>query len=157
MLLSWLVLLSSIMNGGSPPAAAVPATVAYSDPVPRQWQLDGIKLGEEMTGVTGKWGRPSKIAPDEWRNECEIWSYKDGKNVGICDGSVSYVQVMANAKKAELNGKVIPMFITDLRQALGKPKFEADDGWGIVKGQEALKVFIDERGKLVSLDLFTDM
>jgi hypothetical protein len=157
MLLSWLVLLSSIMNGGSPPAAAVPATVAYSDPVPRQWQLDGIKLGEEMTGVTDNWGRPSKIAPDEWRNECEIWSYKDGKNVGICDGSVSYVQVMANAKKAELNGKVIPMFITDLRQALGKPKFEADDGWGIVKGQEALKVFIDERGKLVSLDLFTDM
>jgi hypothetical protein len=157
MLLSWLVLLSSIVNGGSPPAAAVPATVAYSDPVPQQWQLDGIELGEETARVTGKWGHPSKIAPDGWRNECEIWSYKDGKNVGICDGSVSYVQVMANAKKADLNGKVIPMFIADLRQALGKPEFEADDGWGIVKGQEALKVFIDERGKLVSLDLFTDL
>jgi hypothetical protein len=157
MLLSWLVLLSSILNGGSPPAAAVPATVAYSDPMPQQWQLNGIKLGEETTQVMGKWGRPSKVASDEWRNECEIWSYKDGKNVGICDGSVSYVQVLANAKKTDLNGKVIPMVITDLRQALGKPEFVADDGWGIIKGQEALKVFIDERGKLVSLDLFTDM
>jgi hypothetical protein len=151
------VLLSSIINGGSPPAAAVPATVTYSNPVPQQWQLDGIELGEAANRVTDKWGHPAKVFSDEWQNECETWSYKDGKNVGICDGSVSYVQVTANAKKANLNGRDIPMMKSDLRQALGNPEFEADDGWGIVRGQEALKVFVDERNNLVSLDLFTDM
>jgi hypothetical protein len=42
----------------------------------------------------------------------------------------------------------------ELRKALGKPDFVADDGWLVLRGEEALKVFVNEQGKLVSLDLF---
>jgi hypothetical protein len=163
MLIPWLVLLSSIVNGGAPPAAAAAApapaataTAVEPDPIYKQWQLNGIGLGDQAIEVKGTWGSPSKIDSDEWRNECEIWSYGDGKNVGMCDGAVSFVQITAAAKKANLNGHDIAMVNRSLRQALGKAEFAADDGWGVVKGAEALKVFVDDRGKLVSLDLFSD-
>ncbi|MCD9025973.1 hypothetical protein [Cohnella silvisoli] len=157
MLLSWLLLLSSIINGGSPPAAAVPAVVVYSEPVPDQWQLDGIELGDKTGEVTGIWGTPGKIVPDEWQSGCETWHYKEGRNVGFCGGAVSYVEVSAAAKKTNVDGKDIPMVKEELQLMLGKPDFEADDGWGVLRGEEALKVFVDDQGKLVSLDLFTDL
>jgi hypothetical protein len=156
MLISWLILFSSITNGGAAPAAAAPVTAVYPQPAQQQLTLDGIELGDKVVEVKEAWGNPSKVDIDEWRSDCEIWSYKGGKNVGMCDGTVSYVQVTANAKKANLNGQDIAMLNKELRQALGKPEFKAEDGWGIVRGSEAIKVFVDERGKLVSLDLFSE-
>ncbi|RED56769.1 hypothetical protein [Cohnella lupini] len=156
MLISWLILLSSIVNGGTAPAAAVPAAVIQPTSPPKQWQLDGIQLGATAREVKEAWGRPTEITPGDWLNECDTWIYDKEKNVGMCDGIVSFVQVTVNAKKANLDGQVIPMGNKDLRQALGRPEFEADDGWGIVHGAEALKVFVNENGDPVSLDLFSD-
>ncbi|QJD84364.1 hypothetical protein [Cohnella herbarum] len=156
MLISWLILFSSITNGGAAPAAAAPVTAVYPQPASQQLILDGIELGAKGAEVKEAWGNPSKIVSDEWSSDCEIWSYKGGKNVGMCDDNVSYVQVMADAKKANLNGTDIAMVNKDLRQALGKPEFKAEDGWGIVRGSDAIKVFVDEKGKLVSVDLFPE-
>ncbi|WP_239618500.1 hypothetical protein [Cohnella mopanensis] len=154
MLISWLILFSSIVNGGAAPAAAVPATAVYPDPVPKQWQIDGIELGDPSSEVRGAWGNPGKIESDEWQSGCEVWSYTGGKNVGMCEGEVSFIQVTANAKSANLNGRMVKIADKDLRQALGKPEFQADDGWGVVNGSDSLKVFVDDRGNPVSLDLF---
>jgi len=155
MLISWLVLFTSIVNGGAAPAAAVPATAAFPQPsVPKQWQIDGIRLGDLANEVRGEWGNPGKIESDEWRKECEVWSYADGKNVGLCEGEVSFVQVTATARSANVNGREIKLNDKDLKRALGKPQFRAEDGWGVVNGSDSLKVFVDDRGRLVSLDLF---
>jgi hypothetical protein len=151
--ISWLVLLSLIINGGAQPAAAAPTAVVYNH-TPEQWRLDGIELGENSYRVIGAWGIPSNVVTDDWQSECETWNYSDVKRVGICNGAVSFVQVMAKAKKAVVDNQVIKMDKVELRKALGKPDFVADDGWLVLRGEEALKVFVNEQGKLVSLDLF---
>jgi len=157
MLISCLILLSAVVNGGAATlsAAPVPAILYPGFSVP-QWQLNGIELGDTAGEVRRIWGKPAVIAPDEWQNECQTWSYGEGRNVGMCGGEVAYVQVMAEARKATLDGRELGMTDKELREALGRPDFEAEDGWGIVKGAEAIKVFVDERGNLVSMDLFTD-
>jgi hypothetical protein len=154
MWISWLVFLSSLLNGGTPPASAAPASALY-DPFPGQWMLNGIELGDETYQVIGAWGRPNEVVADEWQKECETWNYNGGKKVGLCNGEVSFVQVMAKAKNAVVDGEVIAMENANLRHALGKPEFLADDGWGVLRGEEALKVFVDEQDQLVSLDLFS--
>jgi hypothetical protein len=152
-MISWLVLLSLIINGGAQPAAAAPTAVVYNQ-MPEQWRLDGIELGENTYRVIRAWGIPSKVVKDDLQSECETWNYSDVKKVGVCNGTVSFVQVMAKAKKAVVDNQVIKMGKAELRQALGKPDFIADDGWLVLRGEEALKVFVDKQGKLVSLDLF---
>lgn len=72
----------------------------------------------------------------------------------MCDGEVSFVQVTATARSANVNGREIKLNDKDLKRALGKPQFRAEDGWGVANGSDSLKVFVDDRGRLVSLDLF---
>ncbi len=153
MWVSWMLLIASLLNGGAAPSSAVPAAVAPLPAVPR-WELDGVALGDAEREVASEWGKPVAVEEDEWHRGCAIWSYSDGRNVGLCEGAVSFVQVTAGAGQANLNGREFPLEEAALRQVLGKPEFEAEDGWGVVNGPEAIKVFVDDRGKLVSLDLF---
>jgi hypothetical protein len=152
----WLVLLASMIgSGGVPPTGAAPvAVVDYHSA--EDWTLDGIGLGEGSSQVMAAWGRPSSINKDELQQECETWSYKDGKNVGLCDGQVTYVQVTAKSAHAVVGDRTVAMEPRQLRKEFGNPAFEAEDGWGVTRGdgEEAFKVFVDNRGKLVSLDLF---
>ncbi|MFB9277692.1 hypothetical protein [Cohnella cellulosilytica] len=153
MRLSWLLLIASLLNGGSTPPSSAPVA-AVPLPVVPHWELDGVALGDAGMEVSAAWGSPGTIEEDEWYPGCVIWSYADGRNVGLCEDAVSFVQVTAGAGQASLNGREFPLEDAALRQVLGKPEFEAEDGWGVVNGFEALKVFVDDRGKLVSLDLF---
>ncbi|RKP45847.1 hypothetical protein D7Z26_25190 [Cohnella endophytica] len=130
MLITWLYLFSSLLNGGSAPAAAAPvtplpiATMPGASPAESAtpWQLQGIRLGETASDVKEAWGTPANSRSD-LRKGCETWNYKEGTNVGLCEGSVA--------------------------------NYIAEDGWGIVGDNgEALKVFKDKRGNAVSLDLF---
>jgi hypothetical protein len=150
----WLVLLSSLLTSGTPSPAAAPAAIVY-DQSPEQWMLDGIELGDDAFQVIEVWGRPNEVIVDDWQSGCETWNYKEGKNLGMCNERVYFVQVTAKAQNTSLDGQAISMETTKLRQALGNPEFLADDGWGVLRGNEALKVFVDEQGSLVSIDLFT--
>jgi hypothetical protein len=153
MWISWLAVLLTLFNGGTPPASATPVSVLYH-PLPEQWMLNGIELGDEAYQVNEAWGRPSEVVADDWQKDCETWNYSGGKKIGLCNGEVSFVQIMAKAQSAVVDGKVIAMKNVELRHALGKPEFLADDGWGVLRGAEALKVFVDAHDQLVSLDLF---
>jgi len=156
MIFPWILFLSSLFNGDSGPSSAAPAALVHPLPADRPWLLEGVALGEAERDVETKWGKPAKVESDEWQPSCETWSYRDGKNVGICEGEVSFVQVTAKARSANLDGREFDLNDRDVSRELGAPQFEAEDGWGVVKGSEALKVFVDERGHLVSLDLFHD-
>ncbi|MFC5702262.1 hypothetical protein ACFPVX_13245 [Cohnella faecalis] len=103
-----------------------------------------------------KWGQPSGKERDEWQPGCVTWSYGKSKNVGLCEGTVSYVQLKAAASGADIDGKKVKLDKQSLEDALGAPAFVADDGWGVTNGTDALKVFVDDSGNLVSLDLFED-
>lgn len=166
MLITWLYLFSSLMNGGSAPAAAVPAApvlfsaMALPSPLPAKpstpWQLQGIRLGETTAEVKQTRGVPAKSESDPLQSGCETWSYREGTNVGFCEGAVSFVQVTAKAGTANVTGEDVAMTDKALREAFGKPDYVAEDGWGILGKGEALKVFNDDFGKAVSLDLFFD-
>lgn len=170
MRLSWLVLLSSLLTGGSTPSSA-PTSVPFlappdpaAEPVPAKpavteivyWRLEGLSLGDSSAAVKNAWGEPDAVGPDDWLSGCDIWHYADGRNVSVCDGFVEVVQIGAQAKKIDLSGREIPMDDGSLREALGKPDFSAEDGWGVAAGSEALKVFVDAGGNVSSLDLFSD-
>lgn len=164
----WIILFylfSSLTNGGSvsgAPAATVPAppVPAVNAPEPEKpaaadsWRLEGIRLGDAAPAVAAEWGRPTEKTKDELQASCETWSYKDGKAVGLCDGAVTFVQVTAKAGAANVDGANVALTGSSLRAALGRPAFEADDGWGVLRGEEAIKVFEDEDGSVVSVDLF---
>lgn len=123
---SWLLLFSLMGNGGATSYSIAPATAAV---VP-QWDLDGVSLGDTESEVVAVWGKPSAVETDEWQHDCVVWSYGDGRNAGMCAGEVSFVQVTSRAAKVNLNGRELAMSGSDLRRALGKPEFEAEDGWG---------------------------
>jgi len=154
MLITWLLLLSSLVNGNSPPSSAAPAAIVHPSPAGRPWQLEGVALGDSEKQVRVQWGKPGRVTPDEWQPSCETWSYKEGKNVGLCEEQVVFVQVTAEAGTVNLDGREFGLESRDLRRELGAPAFEAEDGWGVERVSEALKVFVDERGQPVSLDLF---
>ncbi|KIL36851.1 hypothetical protein SD71_05475 [Cohnella kolymensis] len=149
MWLTVMIVLAAIFNVATPAKAAEPPAAV------QQWKLDGIQLGDKASRVKGAWGNPFKVAEDNLTG-CKVWKYREGKSVGMCDGVVSFVQVTAEAGSAVINRKSVPMVQSKLKQALGKPAFVADDGWGVLKGEEALKVFVDNRGKLLSIELFAD-
>lgn len=164
----WMILFylfSSLTNGASAPgapAAAAPAlpVPAVNAPAPEKptaadsWRLEGIRLGDEASAVAAEWGKPAAKTKDEQQAGCETWSYADGKAVGLCGGAVTFVQVTAKAGAANVDGADVALTGPSLRAALGRPAFEADDGWGVLRGEEALKVFEDKQGDIVSVDLF---
>ncbi|XID95944.1 hypothetical protein ACF3MZ_16145 [Paenibacillaceae bacterium WGS1546] len=170
MRLSWLVLLSSLLTGGSTPSSApssmplpappgseappVPATPAVTGAA--HWRLEGVSLGDSSAAVKSAWGDPDAVGPDDWLSGCDIWRYAGGRNVSVCDGFVEVVQIGSHAKTIDLSGREIPMDDGSLREALGAPDFSAEDGWGVAVGSEALKVFLDGDGNVSSLDLFSD-
>ena len=124
--------------------------------MPKQWTLNDIALGDEAYHVNQVWGQPSEVVADQWQKECETWNYKGNKKVGLCNGEVSFVQIMAKSQNAIIDGEVIAMENAELRHVLGKPQFFGEDGWGVLRGSDVLKVFIDEQEQLVSLDLFSE-
>lgn len=160
----WFYLFSSLTNGGSAPAAPLPAAAA---PVPAvvaqattadnaidRWRLMGVGLGDTEAEVREAWGKPAGKEADPLRDGCENWTYKDGSNVGICGGAVEFVQAKGRTPATNIDGVTIPLTDAALKRALGKPAFVSDDGWGVEKGEEALKVFADGKGGIASIDLF---
>ncbi|MFD0674009.1 hypothetical protein [Cohnella sp. GCM10027633] len=160
----WFCLFSSLTNGGSAPAAPLPAAAAPVQAVLAQapsaenaverWRLEGVGLGDTAAEVRAAWGAPADKEPDILRDSCENWTYANGSTVGLCEGAVEFVQAKGKSSETNIDGVDVPLTNADLKRALGKPAFVADDGWGVMKGEEALKVFEDGSGRIASIDLF---
>lgn len=157
MLISWLVMVVLVLGGagGGSTSGSAPATASASEVSP-PWRLDGLAVGDRADDVVERWGRPSGKERDEWQPGCETWSYGTSRNVGLCEGSVTFVQLKADADGADVDGRKVKLDKKSLEEALGAPAFVAEDGWGVTNGFDALKVFVDDSGNLVSLDLFED-
>lgn len=84
MLISWLVLFTSIVNGGAAPAAAVPATAAFPQPsVPKQWQIDGIRLGDLANEVRESGETRGRSSPTNGAKNAKYGATRTGKT-SVC-------------------------------------------------------------------------
>ncbi len=157
-------LFSSLTNGGNasavpglpaPQVAAMPAADAPERPeAANSWRLEGIRLGDGSPVVEAAWGEPTEKTADDAFAGCETWAYADGKSAGLCDGAVTFVRVKAIDGSINVNGSDVALTDGALKAALGRPAFVAEDGWGVVRDEDALKVFEDGQGNVESIDLF---
>lgn len=72
----------------------------------------------------------------------EVYAYAK-MNIGFSDGVVSYVEVLAAAGTANIDGIPVQISEDGLKKALGEPDFIASDGIVFQRSQAFVKLFTD--------------
>lgn len=115
-------------------------------------RLNGISLADTREDVLRIKGKPSHIVENELGDQ--EYQYED-VNIGFQDQWITYISVPAKVGTITLNGQKITLGRDEIRKALGKPDFSAEDGEGYTNGLSSLKVFTDSQtGALRSVDIF---
>lgn len=115
-------------------------------------RLNGISLADTREDVLRIKGKPSHIVENELGDQ--EYQYQD-VNIGFQDQRITYISVPAKVGTITLDGQKITLGRDEIRKALGKPDFSAEDGEGYTNGLSALKVFTDSQtGALRSVDIF---
>ncbi len=115
-------------------------------------RLNGISLADTREDVLRIKGKPSHIVENELGDQ--EYQYQD-VNIGFQDQWITYISVPAKVGTITLDGQKITLGRDEIRKALGKPDFSAEDGEGYINGLSALKVFTDSQtGALRSVDIF---
>lgn len=115
-------------------------------------RLNGISLADTREDVLRIKGKPSHIVENELGDQ--EYQYED-VNIGFQDQWITYISVPAKVGTITLDGQKITLGRNEIRKALGKPDFSAEDGEGYTNGLSALKVFTDSQtGALRSVDIF---
>lgn len=118
--------------------------------------LSGISLYMTEEELLEAKGAPQQIAEDPWAG-CLEYSYAD-ISAGICGGVVLYVHAspaQAGQYGLRLNGQLLDPQTMNVRDMLGAPDFEAEDGDVYIRGDAAFKIYRNmESGEWDGLDLF---
>ncbi len=115
-------------------------------------RLNGISLADTREDVLRIKGKPFHIVENELGDQ--EYQYQD-VNIGFQDQWITYISVPAKVGTITLDGQKITLGRDEIRKALGKPDFSAEDGEGYTNGLSALKVFTDSQtGALRSVDIF---
>lgn len=129
---------------------------------PKQNKLDfvfqdvnGISLFDNKETIIESKGKPVSITKDPFFKEMETYHYPDHTNIGFSDGHMDYVEVMESAGSFQIDGIMVPMTLIDMKEVLGEPDFEAEDGIVFQRQQSLLKLFIDkDTRKLTSIHYY---
>ncbi|MFM9326854.1 hypothetical protein [Paenibacillus mesotrionivorans] len=146
----------------APPQAFPALTVVNEPPLEapqkkeplRLASVEGIRLGDSMMELIRKKGQPLAIHSDTRLSDLEVYDY-GAVDVAFRGGDLLYVEVSAEAATVSIDG--IPhSFETEvLRETLGEPDFEAEDGWGYKRGFGAVKFYTDPAtGQIQSVHYF---
>lgn len=73
---------------------------------------------------------------------CTEYEYADA-TIGICDDWVGYVHVDFSVGTFRINGHNISINEKSITEALGASQFSAEDGEVYIKGDQAIKVYLD--------------
>ncbi|MET3209150.1 UNVERIFIED_CONTAM: hypothetical protein ABIC26_002091 [Paenibacillus sp. PvR008] len=118
-------------------------TIPAKNAVPADFHtLNGISLDDTRMDVLKKRGKPLRVKKDMLLLSTE-YQYPDVV-VGLRDDMVSYVHVDPAAGRIKVNDEWLPLKRQTLDKALGGSQFTAEDGEVYVRGQRAIKVFMDE-------------
>ncbi|MEK3733452.1 MULTISPECIES: hypothetical protein [Paenibacillus] len=115
--------------------------------------LNGVDLNDTKTEIVHKLGAPAAIKDDPIQHVTVL--HYDHMEIGIDHDRTEYVHVKPSAGEFQLNGQPVPMTIRDIHAFLGQPDHAAEDGDVYVRGNEALKVFMNrDSGHITGIDLF---
>ncbi|MDK8193658.1 hypothetical protein QP794_26605 [Paenibacillus sp. UMB7766-LJ446] len=119
--------------------------------------LNDISLDDSIDDILANKGQPVHKEHDPYLG-CPEYEFKD-VTVGLCEdtGVVNYVHIDAYEKRLKLNQEWIDMDIEDIRDALGKPYYVAEDGEVFLRGSQALKVYMKPgSNQIEGIDLFDE-
>ncbi|WP_052676002.1 hypothetical protein [Paenibacillus sp. IHBB 10380] len=118
-------------------------------------KMNGISLWDEEEDVISKKGEPLEVTYISML-DCDEYRYADS-TIGICHGIVDYVHINSSAGMMEVNGQVIELSHNRIREALGEPQFNAEDGYGYSRGTSAIKVYKDPISETIEgVDFFDE-
>jgi hypothetical protein len=106
------------------------------------YNVNGISLNDDVEAVIDKLGQPLSKEKDAFFAEMEVYVYPE-INIGFSDGMVSYVEVLAAAGTASIDGVSVPIGQAEMIAALGEPDFVAEDGLVFQRNTAYIKLFTD--------------
>ncbi len=110
--------------------------------------VNGISLDDDIKAVIEKKGAPQRITVDPYFEEFLIYEYADMKII-FRDNFMDSIEIGSEIPFLYVDQHKLPVAIKDLRAALGKPDFIAEDGLVFRHNEAVLKVFINpENGHL---------
>ncbi|CAM4450000.1 hypothetical protein [Paenibacillus tarimensis] len=119
-------------------------------------QVNGFDMSWSEAETLASAGPPDSIREDELLPG--IYEYEYGHTtVGFYEGAVEYIVVKPPKDKPlfAIGENVIPLKAAHIREALGEPDYEAEDGDVYIKEATALKIFKDPGdGRITSVESF---
>ncbi len=116
--------------------------------------VEGIGLGDSMMELIRKKGQPLAIHSDSRLSDLEVYDY-GAIDVAFRGGDLLYVEVSAEAATVNIDGIPHSFETGALKEALGEPDFDAEDGWGYKRGFGAVKFYTDPAtGQIQSVHFF---
>jgi hypothetical protein len=111
--------------------------------------VNGISLDDSPVTITKKLGKPLSKNKDPFFGELEIYTYPK-MNIGFSNGNIDYVEVLASAGTANIDGVNLPIELEGMKKALGDPSFVAEDGIAFQRKEAFIKIFTDMETKQVT-------
>lgn len=117
--------------------------------------MNGISLWDKEEDVISKKGEPLELTHNSFL-DCNEYQYDDS-TIGICNGIVDYVHINSSVRVMKVNGQEIELSHNRIREALGEPQFNAEDGYGYSRGTSTIKVYKDSiSGTIEGVDFFDE-
>jgi hypothetical protein len=116
--------------------------------------VSGVSLGDDIKTIYELKGNPLSVKQDDILPSSKIYTFEDCQ-IGMSNGAIQYVSVPAAAGQINIDGQVLPLKLDELKNKLGKPYFEAEDGIVYRVRNNALKMYVDPaNGSLVAVHFF---
>lgn len=116
--------------------------------------VNHLSLDDDPSAVLEKKGEPERISRDPVLDEYDIYEYSD-MSVAFRDGIIEFVEISGDVATIRLDETVLPATLDAVKEALGEPDYEAEDGYVFQRDEALLKLFIDEAtGELLSISYY---
>lgn len=113
--------------------------------------VNGLSLYDDKITVERMLGEPVRILRDDYFSEFETYEYPN-LNIVFNDGIMAEIRISGSADTIWIDDQEIPVSIEAFIQALGEPDYKADDGIVYERGENVLKLFINnDNGTLESI------
>jgi len=115
--------------------------------------VNGITLYDNQETIVMKLGEPDFVEVDPLIKDLVIYQYP-AMNICFYSGELNYVEVLPEGGTIKIDDAIIPIRLVDLKKALGKPDFIAEDGIVFQRNDAVIKIFIDDTEEVIAIDYY---
>lgn len=115
--------------------------------------VNGITLYDNQEIIVMKLGEPDFVEVDPLIKDLVIYQYP-AMNICFYSGELNYVEVLPEGGTIKIDDAIIPIRLVDLKKALGKPDFIAEDGIVFQRNDAVIKIFIDDTEEVIAIDYY---